>query len=280
MSKFYSSGETFQPEDVVSVKLKPSPGFNATIIAAERPAREFRQQPVVLPPTGDDTAAGRSQQETDEVPDQVNRQKTRSRNTSPLPPQAGMAIEQTDERSGDQRNDGPDEAAGTISTEEMAQRLKEAYDNGLTTGRAQAEQDFANVTATFLAACRQLDSLHETIIANSSAEIQELVLAIAERIIRHSVADQSVTIVATVEEAIRKTMKSEEITIHVHPDDLAVINSRIDGIQNEIDDLNRIVIKPDNSVEQGGCRIEAENCTVDATISGQLEVIRERLGQQ
>ena len=48
-------------------------------------------------------------------------------------------------------------------------------------------------------------------------------------------------------------------------------------IINEISGLDNIILKADRSVERGGCLLESANCTVDATISGQLQVIKEAL---
>jgi len=105
-----------------------------------------------------------------------------------------------------------------------------------------------------------------------------MVMAIAEKVIRHSLSsEQNQTILATIEDAIRFAVKSEEFEIRVNPRDLEIIKDKKQEIINEISGLNNITLKADNSIERGGCRLESANCTVDATIGSQLQVIQEAL---
>lgn len=154
---------------------------------------------------------------------------------------------------------------------------RNAFAEGVLTGRRQADEDFGTSAGALQAACNQLAHLHETILLNNTKEMHSLVIGIAEKIIRHSIHEQSDTILATIEEAIRRAVKSEEFEIRVNPEDLEIIKQKKQEIIDEISGLNNIVLKADKSVERGGCLLESVNCTVDATISSQLQVINEAL---
>ena len=41
--------------------------------------------------------------------------------------------------------------------------------------------------------------------------------------------------------------------------------------------LENLVVKKDGTSERGGCRVESESCTVDATILSQLEIINDNI---
>ena len=152
---------------------------------------------------------------------------------------------------------------------------KEAYEAGIKQGLKQAQADFGSAQAALTLLCDQLSSIRETILKNSKDEMVELVIALSEKIIRHSVTEQNQTIIDTVESAIHQAVKSSEFYIYIHPDDLSIIQDRSQAFISGLNGLDNIVVKADGSVERGGCRVESDNCTVDATISSQFKVLQE-----
>lgn len=164
-----------------------------------------------------------------------------------------------------------------IDRAEAEKKITESYRKGLVEGHKKAEQDFGAAARALLLACQQLDTLRATIISNSSQELLDFSLSVAERVLRFSVKEQDHTIVATIEEALRRAVKSDEFTINIHPDDYDTLTAKSADIIAGLSGLNNIVIRRDHSVERGGALIESDNCIVDATITSQLEVIREEL---
>lgn len=152
-----------------------------------------------------------------------------------------------------------------------------AYTEGVEEGRRQCYEDFFSCGNTFRQACDQLATVHETILRNNIEEMHELIMIIAEKIIRHSLADQNKTVLATIEEAIRLAVKSDEFHIRINPAELETITEKRQDIINSISGLDNITLKGDRAVERGGCIVESANCTVDATIGSQMQVIREAL---
>lgn len=188
----------------------------------------------------------------------------------------------------------PSDTAGTLSpdlppeAEEIRKNVpvpaidpemihKKAFSEGVLEGRRQADKDYGTSAMTLQAACEQLAHLHETILQNNTREIHALVMQIAEKIIRHSIEEQSDTILATIKDAIHLAVKSDEFQIRVNPNDLAILKDKKKEILEEISSLDNIVLKADSTVERGGCLLESVSCTVDATISSQLQVIEEAL---
>jgi len=153
----------------------------------------------------------------------------------------------------------------------------EAYDAGVLQGLKQAEADFGSTLAALTLVCEQLSSIRETILKNSKDEMIELVLSLSEKIIRHSVTEQNQTIIDTVESSIQQAVKSSEFYIYLHPDDMLSVQDRTQDFISGLNGLENIVVKADPTVERGGCKIESENCTVDATISSQFKVLQESL---
>ncbi|MEN8189987.1 MAG: FliH/SctL family protein [Thermodesulfobacteriota bacterium] len=154
---------------------------------------------------------------------------------------------------------------------------EKAFFAGRIDGRRECEEDYEHTAQTMLSACKQLDSLKETILLNSLEEMRNLVFLIAEKIIRTAVTVEDETITATLEHAIRLAVKSEEFHVRINPEDLDIINESKKKIIDQVSGLETLVLKPDATIERGGCLLESTNCMVDATIDSQIEAIREEI---
>lgn len=152
-----------------------------------------------------------------------------------------------------------------------------AFASGIEAGKKQAEEDFENSAQTLLCICSELDTLRETILRNSSGEMKELVIAISEKIIKHSVAEQEETIVATIKDAINLAVNSDEFEIQINPDDLSIVETFKQEIIDSISGLDNIVLRPDPTLERGGCKLESSSCTVDASMISQIKVIHDSI---
>lgn len=269
LSKVYSSEDSFTPEDLISARLHVPPVFGDSLITSLQADRKPPKPnfPVPSPPrdekfTQDEPLVRKESRDPDRVPAETSARTEAQPEEPPAQPKPVV----------------PPPPPG-VPPAEVERRVAEAYVRGLGEGRQQAEEDYGAATSALLLICQQMDTLRETILKNSVGEIQDLVLAIAEKIIRHSVQEQNDTIIDTVEEAIHKAVRSEEFQIYVNPDDYEVVDAKSKELVAELNGLNSIIVKKDRSVERGGCRIESDNCTVDATVASQLEIVRDQLRQ-
>ena len=251
MSNIYSSQAGFQPQDLVKRRL---PASNEAFQADREPVRRNfvgrplaakPPPPVVEPPEEDDASV--------------------------------VSVETTEEENLEDDADEDmleDEAENHISPAEIEQLVSDAYQRGrrigVSEGREQVKDDFDAAITVVLNIGQELDSLRQTILENSQKELQNLALAIAEKVTRRSVKEQSETIIHTVEEAIRLAISSEEITVLVNPADFETVMTKSDEVKAGIAGLRTLNIRADESIERGGCRLESNNCLVDATMAGQL----------
>lgn len=150
----------------------------------------------------------------------------------------------------------------------------EAFLSGVETGRKEADEDFENSANTFHCICNELDKLRETILKNSITEMKELVMDISEKIIRFSLSEQEETIIATIKEAIQLAVKSDEIQILINPDDLKCIEEKKQEIIDSMSGLENIILQADGNIDRGGCKLESSCCTVDATLTNQIDPLQ------
>lgn len=275
LSKVYSTDDTFEPEDLVSAKLN-TPMVFGSIVTDKLP--EPLPEPAI--PKREEPTPEEVQQMAQQLAEQLEGEDLIQNRDVAQPKPPPPESEPIQEHPPGQVETQPPPQPPGIPAEEVDRLVTESYEKGLTAGLQQAEQDFGAATSSLLLVCQQLDSIRETILKNSVGEMQELVLAIAEKIIRHSVQEQNDTIHDTIEEAIQKAAKSDEFDVYVHPDDYQIVADKSEEFVSAMNGLNSILVKKDNSVDRGGCRVESDNCVVDATVVSQLEIIRDSLHDQ
>ncbi len=201
------------------------------------------------------------------------------------PPEPNINNNEKQQQLQEQDNHQPVVPENYISVGDVEQIKQQAYDQGyiegVKAGEAQAankqETDFTSATNAMMLICNQLETCRDTIINNSSKELQDFAIAIAEKVIRYSVKHHDQTIIATIEEALQRSIKSSEFYIYVNPEDYDIVAEKSEELIAGVSGLNNIVIKKDTKIERGGTRIESENCTVDATIASQFDLIREEV---
>jgi len=253
LSKYYQNSPAFQPEDLVKRDNRSAPGW--------QPSQPLEHLPFQIQTIQADieTEMNPADSAPPELPANAA-QDTKDKTAKSAPPVQPVI-----------------DLSNYIECALAEKQVEEAYQNGLKEGIAKVEKEFAASRRALLNTCQQLDTIRETIINNSSEELQNLALAIAERILRISVREQDNTLLLTIEEALQRAVKSDEFTIYIHPDDYDAVAGNSEDIVAGLTGLNKIVIKKDGGLERGGVKIESDNCTVDASIVSQLEVIREEL---
>lgn len=256
LSKYYKNSTSFQPEELVkrTETIKGSPGWQSLPTTEDIPFQTHQ-----LPAAPVSRAAPAAAVVPDNPAATIDQAEKKT--TQDKPPQATPAVD----------------LSNYLELTIAEQKIEEAYQKGLQAGQEKGEQDFGAATRTLLNTCQQLDTIRETLISNSSEELQNFALAIAEKILRISVLEQDNTIIATIEEALRRAVKSDEFTVYVHPEDYQSVADHSPEFIAGLTGLNKIVVKKDISVERGGAKIESENCTIDATIPSQFAVIREEV---
>ena len=163
----------------------------------------------------------------------------------------------------------------------------EAYAQGKLDARQGAREneqvqqsDLRQTIEAFSRACTEVDNLHGELLEQSRGEMINLVIALSKKIIGHEISIGRDVIAGTLKNAIELAMKYDEYDIWIHPDDLAVVEEMVPELISSVQQLKHITLKTDQNILQGGCRLDSDICTVDATIEAQLETAREFLEEK
>jgi len=174
-----------------------------------------------------------------------------------------------------------DEPPGiTLTEEELHQRLSESFEKGLIEGKNLAERGLVNVFRSLRIATENVQSLHDKVMRECEDDLIDLVMMVARKVILREVSLERGILASVVQTAIAALSERCEITIRLNPDDYALVtNGPDDSFRRELL-TERMRLKPDPLVLQGGCQIDSEMGTVDAGIDGQLDEIFRRLLEQ
>jgi len=201
LSKYFKNSDSFHPEHIVKTQNKAGSGWKSLVKKHQSDPFQAEQQI-----KKDERSTGMVRKD----PDSIHSPEDPSLFSSPS--SSGTTRKHESEKL-NAPSQLPD-ADQYIEASEVEKQIKNAYENGIQKGYEKAEEDYGSAARSFAASRRQLDTVRETIIGNSSRELQEFAFAIAERIIRTSLQDSDSTIIATIDEALQRAVKSDEFYIY------------------------------------------------------------------
>ena len=109
------------------------------------------------------------------------------------------------------------------------------------------------------------------------AEMVELSMAIGERIARRSLLEDREAVAAVVQEAVERAARGARIVVRINPQDEEVLEPHWDSIVRSRSGASEVVRALDESVERGGCVVEAGGGSVDATLATRIASARSAL---
>ena len=173
-----------------------------------------------------------------------------------------------------------DEADESIEAMIEAARTK-AFNEGIEQGKNEGVQQARDETSTLT---RHLNRMFEEVVAQRGALLQEaetlivkLVMAIARKVIRREVREHPDTIDLLVRDTLKYVVDRDTIIVKVNPKDLTVLEEMTKNMPISLKDVKKLEFVQDSLIEQGGCIIETNSGTIDATLETQFEEIESDL---
>lgn len=169
-----------------------------------------------------------------------------------------------------------------ISEEELNQRLEMAYNEGFNSGIQEHESKFLKEYEHRFGLFDQLISQHkhekQNFMQTGEEIIVKLALAIAQKILTYEVSINPEVIKNIARQALRKVSNIErKVTVQVNPADKNILQTDISDLSEEFINLKEILFQADERIKPGGCLIESNSSTIDATIETQLKEIEHAL---
>ena len=170
------------------------------------------------------------------------------------------------------------EALSIQQQERLAALEREAFTKGyaqgeragLEAGGKRAEAMLRRVAQTL----EELGNLRKTLMQQSERQMVQLALTLARRVVQREISLDPELIAAMAHVAIKKLGVSNPSTIRLHPDDYTIVARDGDRWSG-----SNVTVVPDPSIARGGCMVESDFGTIDASLDRQFdEMARALLG--
>lgn len=155
------------------------------------------------------------------------------------------------------------------SSKIIAEYRKEGYEKGYEIGKSEADKLIEDAIKIKEKNHKQKDNLLKEI----ENDVITLVIDICEKVIGKTLDDDRETILSIITKGIHSLNAKENLVIRVCPDDYDLVEmskQKILAMGNLIEDIQ---IKPDNTLDVGGCIIETCKGSVDTSVRTQLDEI-------
>ena len=151
-----------------------------------------------------------------------------------------------------------------IQKEAYDEGFKQGHQAGYKSGEAELKNDLKRLDSIMHLMEKPLQDLDQEVVQ----QLLELTTIIAGQVIRRELRADPGQVIAVVRACLKDLpMAARKVSIYVHPDDATLIRGAF-SIDAHMDHNWQIVEDP--VMTRGGCRIEAENSKIDASVEQQL----------
>ncbi|MDR9435744.1 MAG: flagellar assembly protein FliH [Thiohalophilus sp.] len=150
--------------------------------------------------------------------------------------------------------------------EGFAQGKQEGFDKGLADGQEEIRRRVEQLERLMSALTEPFAELDEQVIEQTG----QLAMDVARHVIRRELKTEPGQVIAVVREAVNALpVSARNIRVQLHPEDAQLVREALS--LNETDSDNRLwQVVEEPLISRGGCKVVAENSTIDATIEKQI----------
>jgi flagellar assembly protein FliH len=161
---------------------------------------------------------------------------------------------------------------------------REAYDLGLIEG---IEKSFVDSKAELKERVEKLDGLlseiqnfKSTLLKVNEAQLVQLVTAVASQIALKEIKADPETTVRVLQQMVEELSDSESIRVTLSNDDLVFIEGLREKLASKAEAFKNVKLQASDSIESGGCIIDTDFGTIDATIHQRVERVIQTLNSK
>lgn len=143
--------------------------------------------------------------------------------------------------------------------------------------KRKTEEHLKTVLPAMQAAVKELQIEKDRWVTHWETAVVRLSIAIAEKILRHEVHQRPELTVTMVSETLQIVAGHPNIKVHMHPEDIAQLQSCGHEMIQRLSALGDAALDPDERIGRGGCLIETRHGVIDGRIETQLNRIAAEL---
>jgi len=154
-------------------------------------------------------------------------------------------------------------------TEGREAGYKAAHDEAM----AGFQQEHANIVQAMQAAVASIDAVKEDLTIAARRDLLDLSILVARRL-TFAVGDlHREAALENLGRAVRLVGSKTDLLIRAHPKDIASIEKFAESALSSISDASTVNIVEDETIAPGGCKVESERTSVDASLETQVNEI-------
>lgn len=162
---------------------------------------------------------------------------------------------------------------------------KEGYEDGYSEGRKQGEEQgyeagYEKVREIIENADKLIETLQSSrdqLFLSLKDEIAELIISYVHRIIKLELTVNPEIIMANIKDALSKISSKENITIILSDEDFELVQSHTEELKKLMRGIKNIKFLREPFVRRGGCEIETDYGSINATIEGQFHEMQKNI---
>lgn len=159
--------------------------------------------------------------------------------------------------------------------EVQEQAYKEGHDLGLIEGTEKAMQEAKTDLHERLKAMdeilKNIETLKSRLLVDNEAEIVRLVFLVAKKMALRDLEQNREAVLEILKHVVGEMQTDERISVKLSAEDLFFLEGLQDKVGERISNFERIKFAADDKVKSGGCLIETEYGSVDASVDERLE---------
>lgn len=175
--------------------------------------------------------------------------------------------------------------ASAIKEQSRQAGRAEGYQAGLAEGQQKGHdeavaQASAGLTQLIERWDQTLTRLEENLpahLADAKADLVRLAVAIASRVTHQEALQNQGTVTANVEAAMSLVSAGRTVAVHVHPDEVAVLEGYVPRLLERMRQVSGVEVKPDDSLTPGDCVLRFGAGEIDARLETQIQRIADEL---
>ena len=147
-----------------------------------------------------------------------------------------------------------------------------AATEGYKAGLERANQDIQQMKNAVVEFLNAKNEIFEYI----APDILEISIDIAKKIVKKEIEQDPTIILETILDVLKKLSRDEsKVSIKANPAQVSLIKENISEMVSSLGLETKINVFGDDTIEVGGCILQTNNGLVDATVSTQIEIIKE-----
>jgi flagellar assembly protein FliH len=161
---------------------------------------------------------------------------------------------------------------------------REAYQLGLDQGRESAFAEFREELETRMeylsTLLKTIENLKNELVVQNEAHFMKMLYYIAQRVAMTEISANPETILRVLTQAVDGAQGDEKITARVNKTDLEFITTTLGKLGKDMEFLKRIKFEESDAIQAGGCIMETNFGSVDATVEQRVKKVWDAISEK